>query len=176
MKIVMYGKKFDISDNVKSIIEKKLSKLDKFFNDDAQAKVTLSVQKSGLHTVEVTVFSGGMIYRAEESAPDLKDSLDRDIDILSRQIRKNKTRLERRLRDTAFDPAPDVTDTPIEEESNFNIVRHKRYSVKPMSPEEAVLQMNLLGHSFFVFQNAQTDEINLVYRRNDKDYGLIELD
>lgn len=177
MKIVMYGKQFDISENVKGIIEKKLSKLDKFFNDDAQAKVTLSVQKSGLHTVEVTIFSNGMLYRAEESAPDLKNSLDRDITIIERQIRKNKTRLERRLRDTAFDAPPaDAEVVPEEEEKSFNIVRHKRYTVKPMSPEEAILQMNLLGHSFFVFQNAETDEINLVYKRNEKDYGLIELE
>lgn len=171
MKVNITGRKIDISAGMRSFTEKKLMKLDKFFDDAADAQVTLSVEK-GRQTAELTIFYGGFVYRAEDTTEDMYASIDRAIDLIERQIRKNKTRLEKKLRDGAFTAAvPEVTET---EEKEFKIVKSKKHALKPMSPEEAILQMNLLGHEFFVFNNDETDKIDIVYKRKDGNYGLIE--
>ncbi len=171
MKVNITGRKIDISAGMRSFAEKKLMKLDKFFDDAADAQVTLSVEK-GRQTAELTIFYGGFVYRAEDTTEDMYASIDRAIDLIERQIRKNKTRLEKKLRDGAFTAAvPESTDA---EEKEFKIVKSKKHALKPMSPEEAILQMNLLGHEFFVFNNDETDKIDIVYKRKDGNYGLIE--
>ena len=172
MKVNITGRKIDLTDKIKETTQKKLLKLDKFFGDDATAQVTYTANKDRA-AVEVTIFQGGMIYRGEEINADKYIALDRVIDIIERQIRKNKTRLEKKLRDNAFEAyLPD--DAEIHEEKEFKIVKTKKYFIKPMSPEEAILQMNLIGHEFYLFKNAETEENNIVYKRKDGNYGLIE--
>ena len=173
MKLQITGRKINITEGLREYTTSKLSKLDKFFGDEATADVTLSVQKDN-HIIEVTVHHGGIIYRAEVSEPDMYASIDRVEDVLERQIRKQKTRLEKQLRAGAFEPSPEFGD--IEEEEEFKIVKTKTYSAKPMSVEEAILQMNLLGHAFYIFNNADTMDKNVVYKRKDGNYGLIELE
>jgi len=171
MKVIITGRKIDISAGMRSYTEKKLQKLDKFFDDAADAQVTLSVEKDR-QTAELTIYFGGYVYRAEDTTEDMYASIDRSVDLIERQIRKNKTRLEKKLRGGAFDVPNEAT---IEmEEKEFKIVRSKKHALTPMSPEEAILQMNLLGHEFFVFHNDETDKIDIVYRRKDGNYGLIE--
>ncbi len=173
MKLQITGRKIDVTPGLKDYTTNKLSKLDKFFGDEATADVTLSVQKDN-HTIEVTVQHKGIIYRAEVTEPDMYASIDRVEDVLERQIRKQKTRLEKQLRLGAFEYEAKFGD--IEEENEFKIVKTKTYSAKPMSAEEAILQMNLLGHTFYIFQNSDTMDKNVVYKRKDGNYGLIELE
>lgn len=177
MKVIISGRRTEVEERLKELIEKKLSKLDKFFSDSSEAKVTLTGEKGDRVVMEITVFSDGMMYRAEEDAQDAYSAIDKIVTVIERQIRRNKTRLEKKLRANAFDPEnfePEIQSE--KEESEFNILKNKHIYLKPMSAEEAILQMNLLGHSFFLFKNAETDETNLVYKRNDKNYGLIEVD
>ena len=176
MKVIISGRRIEIEERLKELIEKKLSKLDKFFREDAEAKVTLTGEKGDRSVMEVTVFTGGMIYRAEERSDDAYTAIDKLVTVIERQIRKNKTRLSKRLRENAFDAANFETGTETDEEKEFNVVKQKKIALKPMSTEEAILQMNLLGHAFFVFKDAVTEETKLVYKRNDKDYGLIEME
>ncbi|MBE7031171.1 MAG: ribosome-associated translation inhibitor RaiA [Ruminococcaceae bacterium] len=175
MKIKFTGRKIDVTQGLKDYAERKLARVDKYFADDADATVTFSVQKDN-QIVEITIFHNGMIFRSEVSNADMYASIDRSIDVLERQIRKQKTRLEKRLKSGAFAADLGITDVPIEEEEEFKIVKTKTYTVKPMSAEEAILQMNLLGHSFYVFSNDKTNEKNVVYKRKDGNYGLIELE
>jgi len=170
MKVIITGRKMDLSENLKLQTEKKLLKLAKFFDDGVEASVTYSVQKDWC-TVEVTIYASGIIYRGEEKNVDKYVALDKVIDIIERQIRKNKTRLEKKLRQNAFEA---YSEDDVPEEKEFKIVKTKKYLVKPMSPEEAILQMNLIGHEFYLFKNAETEENNIVYKRKDGNYGLIE--
>lgn len=176
MKIIISGRRIEVEDRLKELIEKKLAKLDKFFKDDVEAKATLTGEKGDRIILEVTVFTGGMIYRAEEISDDPYTAIDKVVTVIERQIRKNKTRLEKRLRENAFDAANFETPFTEEEEEEFNIVKTKTLNIKPMSVEEAVLQMNLVGHSFFIFKNDKTERTNIVYKRKDKNYGLIEVE
>lgn len=176
MKITISARRMEVEERLKELIEKKIAKLDKMFRDDAEAKVTITAEKGDRTVMEVTVFSSGMIFRAEEMSDDAFSAIDKIVNVIERQIRKNKTRLEKRLRENAFDPSNFEPDSLSEEESVFNIARTKHFTLKPMSVDEAILQMNLIGHAFFLFKNSDTDETNLVYRRNKKDYGLIEID
>lgn len=176
MKVIISGRRTEVEKRLKELIEKKLSKLDKFFGDEAEARVTITGEKGDRIVMEVTVFSDGMMYRAEERDGDAFTAIDKIVTVIERQIRKNKTRLEKRLRADAFDPSNFEAEVAADEESEFNILRNKHIYLKPMSAEEAILQMNLLGHSFFLFKNSETNETNLVYKRNDKNYGLIEID
>ncbi|MBQ8540740.1 MAG: ribosome-associated translation inhibitor RaiA [Clostridia bacterium] len=171
MKITITTRKTFVNEIDKGMIEKKIGKLAKFFSDDAEATVTVSSQKND-KIVEVTIFANGLVYRAEERNEDILDAVDRAEVAIDRQIRRNKTRLEKNLRREAL--APVVEEAPVEEEKEFNIIRTKTYSLKPMSAEEAILQMNLLGHEFFIFLNAETDSTDIVYKRKDGNYGLIE--
>ncbi len=171
MNITVIGRKCTPRDSFKERAAEKLAKVDKFFAEEADAKITATVEKS-YQSVEITVNCGGMVFRAQEKAENLNDALDKCVDNLVRRIRKNKTRLEKRLRDDAFDGF--FADEDVAEESEFEIVRTKVVSVKPQSVEEAILQMNLLGHEFYMFRNDATDAICLVYKRKNGGYGLIE--
>jgi len=173
MKIRFVEKKTSVSDVLKDYAERKVSKLDRYFKGDTQAQVTFEVER-GRHTAEITVQSDNTYYRASEKTSDMYASIDSAIDGIIRQIHKNKTRLSKRLRQEAFDRT--LPDTPaVEEETSFPIIRTKRFAIKPMTPEEAILQMNLLNHQFFVFRNQLGEgAMAVVYRRDDGGYGLIE--
>jgi len=171
MKITTLGRKCTPRESFKERAEVKLSKIEKFFSDEAEAKITATVEKSK-KIVEITVLNNNMIFRAEDCAEDLEDALDRCVDSLVRQIRKNKTKVEKKLRKGAFDEY--MGDTNISEETDFDVVRTKSMNLKPQNIDEAILQMNMLGHQFYVFLNQDSDEVNVVYRRKDGGYGVIE--
>lgn len=173
MKFIMSGKNFEVTDALKERINKKLGKLDKFFSPQTEAHITMSVQKNR-HIFEVTIPANGITMRAEVSGEDMYSCIDKAEDILERQIRKNKTRLEKKFHTGAFKPENFNTDITVEEETDFDIVRSKRFAVKPMPVEEAILQMNMLGHEFFMFSNADDNQVNVVYKRKNGGYGLIE--
>jgi len=172
MNMTITGRKVTLKDSFKQRCEKKLAKIGKFFDDDAHANVTVTVEKSR-QTVEITVKSKGMLFRAEQTAPDMLDSLEEACDAIVRQIRKNKTRLEKRGH-SAMPEDYDFGDAQIEEEAEFNVVRTKKFPMKELEIDEAILQMNMLGHQFYMFKNGTTGDINVVYKRNQGDYGLIE--
>lgn len=163
-------KKFNLTDDVKERLQKKLKKLDKFFPSDTEANVTLASQKNG-ERVEITIYRNGSIFRAEEADKDYLCALDRAVEIIERQIRKNRTRLEKKIyiQKDFF-----TQDEYSEAEDEIKISKVKKFHILPMSVEEAILQMNLLSHTFFMFRNAETGEINVVYKRNENDYGIIE--
>ena len=178
MKYTTSTKKVNISDEHKEKMMKKLNKFDKFFHDEAEAFIMIREQKDAL-SVEVTISFNGLLLRAEERNRDLMIAIDRIVAQLERQLRKNKTKLARQLRTGAGEAlAAEVTSEPEveDEKEEFKIIRSKRFSAKPMLAEEAILQMNLLGHDFFVYTNPDTDELNVVYKRKDRDYGLIVLE
>ncbi len=172
MKITYTARKVNLKDNFKELCEKKLSKFNKIFSEDAETSVVVTLYKNR-QTVEVTVKDNGMVFRAEDTQDEMNDALDKVVDILARQLRKNKTRLSRRLRDNTADFLSILPDENIEDEDEFDI-RYKTIPVKPVSVEEAILQMNMLNHDFFVFINAETSETNVVYKRKDNSYGLLE--
>ena len=170
MKITVVGRQMTVRDSLKDMVEKKLVKLDKFFRGEAEATVSFS-HKHDKECLEVTISAANTLFRYEAAEDTFQTSLDRAVDAIERQIRKNKTRLEKRFREASFD-IPDDDYDPIEEEQEFNI-RTKTFSIKPMSVDEAILQMNLLGHLFFVFEDDETGDTCVVYTRRDGDYGLI---
>lgn len=181
MKFVFTDKKVTLPNSIHAYAEKKVGKLDRFFKEDATATITFSVEKERLNRVEVTIRSSGTIFRVSESTSDMHASIDAAVTTLERQIRKNKTRLEKRLRQGAFERTVDaaaeissfVPDEP--EEGEYKVVRTKTFAIKPMTRDEAILQMNLLNHSFFAFKNEDAGgAFAVVYRRNDGGYGLIE--
>lgn len=176
MKFTIICKKIEAEAKAKDYAEKKLSKLDKFFKDEPTARVVLGTIKDNEY-IEAQISAAGMIYRAEVSDSEITAAIDRLVDVIERQIRRNKTKLEKRIKkDAALESllisGAEYTDG--EDDSEFDIVKKKRFTVKPMSAEEAVLQMNLLGHEFFIFKNVDTDEMNIVYKRKDGKYALIE--
>ncbi len=176
MKFTIIGRKTQVPDKVKDYVEKKLSKLEKFFKEEADTRVAFGTIKDNDY-IEVSIFVGGMIYRAEVTEVDFMTATDRAVDIIERQIRKNKTRLEKRIKKDALSDKIMINGYDFnepEDKAEFDIVKTKRFIVKPMSVEEAILQMNLLGHNFFIFKNTKTNEMNIVYRRNDKRYAVIE--
>ena len=168
MIITVIGRKCTPRDSFKEHAQKKLQKIDRFFGDSATAKVTATVEKNS-QTVEITVTNEGMIFRAQAKAENMNEALDNCVDLLIRQIRKNKTKLEKRLRSGAFDDYAAVED----EEAEFQLVRTKTIPVKPQSVDEAILQMNLVDHNFYVFVEESIGEVCVVYKRNDGGYGLI---
>ncbi|MBE6827138.1 MAG: ribosome-associated translation inhibitor RaiA [Ruminococcaceae bacterium] len=170
MNITIIGRKCTPRESFKERAETKLRKVEKFFGPDADAKVTATVEKNA-KIVEITLSKGGYIFRAQERSQDLEEALDACVDSLIRQIRKNKTRLEKRIRELSFD---DVFNSADEDEAEFDVVRTKSVIVKPESVEEAILQMNLLGHQFYMFRNSETDMLSVVYKRKDGGYGVIE--
>lgn len=168
MKISTTGRKVSLKPAFVERADKRLSKLDKFFSDEAAAQVTVTVEKDW-QTVEITVRDKGFVARAEKSAENMEDALDAAVEVLTKQIVKNRKRLETKLYKAAFD---DYAGAEQEEES-FAVVREKHFYVKPASVDEAILQMNLIGHSFFLFRNVDSDEVNVVYRRKNGTYGLL---
>jgi len=177
MKFTITEKKVQITDELRSYAEKKIGKLDRFFKTESEAFITFSTER-GRYIAEVTLKNNGMYYRVTETTSDMQASIDSSVAAVERQIRKHKTRLEKRLRDGVFDRdyTPSVKqDVPEEDDVDFRIVRTKMFPIKPMTPEEAVLQMNLLEHTFFVFKNQdREDAFSIVYKRKQGDYGLIE--
>lgn len=176
MKFTFTEKKMDSSEELRRYSEKKISKLDRFFKTEAEAFVTFSIER-GRFRAEITIKNGGLFFRASELTQDMYASVDSGVAAIERQIRRNKTRLEKRLREGSVerDAVPAFAAAAEDEaDDEFKIVRSKRFSIKPMSPEEAILQMNLLDHEFFVFRNMdENDAIAIVYKRKQGGYGLI---
>jgi len=169
MKLTITGRQMTVRESLKELAETKLSKYDRFFDDKAEAQVTFS-SRHGMEMVEITIVSNGTFFRAEEGDETFRNAIDKAVDALDRQLRKNKTRLEKRLRDGAFDVLPEEE----EDEREEKVIRVKTYPFKPMSVEEAAMQMDLLGHQFFVFVDQDDEKTCVVYRRKDGDYGLIK--
>ncbi|MBQ2891180.1 MAG: ribosome-associated translation inhibitor RaiA [Clostridia bacterium] len=167
-------KQIELSESSKEKLLAKLRKIDKFFGDSDDCKIVVSQQKDKM-ILEITILYKGFFIRAEARNEDLQTAADICLENLDRQIRKNKTRLEKNIRGGGFENYISVVDEPDDvTEDEISIIKRKRFVSKPMSPEEAVLQMNMLGHDFFVFANPETMETNIVYRRKDGKYGLIE--
>lgn len=177
MKFTFTCKKVALNDTIKEYAEKKLSKLDRYFREEADAIVVFAVEKNHRCVAEVTLRGDGTMFRAQEESADgdMRGAIDRAVSAIDRQFRKNKTRLAKRLREDAF-PTAAPDEFEVQEEQEFDIVKTKRFTVKPMSPEEAILQMNLLQHDFFVFRDVDDNTLSVVYRRKHGGYGLIETD
>ncbi|NLW17998.1 MAG: ribosome-associated translation inhibitor RaiA [Firmicutes bacterium] len=173
MQIIVRGKNIQLTDALRDYATKKVERLGKFFDQPLEAQVMLTVEKDR-HTVEVTAMIDGLILRGEESSPDMYASIDLVTDKLERQIDRYKTRISRRLRTNEFKNGVAIPAESEDMDEGPRIVRSKRFAMKPMPVEEAVLQMNLLNHDFFVFINAETENFAVVYRRKDGNYGLIE--
>jgi putative sigma-54 modulation protein len=171
MNITYLGRKTTIKDSFKEYAAKRLKRLEKFFDDDPNVMIVVT-NEGDEETVEVTIKSRGMFFRGEKTSRDRQISLDLVADVLSSQIVRNKNRLERRLKT----PVPVIEELTgeLEQEGPDTLVKTKKFPVAVMDVEEAILQMNLLGHEFFMFRNGETGEINVVYRRKDGNYGLLE--
>jgi putative sigma-54 modulation protein len=179
MKITILLRHVVIDEKTKAIIEKKITKIDKFFDDEQEALVTL--RKAGdTEILELTINAAGMIFRSEVKSESYLRAIDVAVDVIERQIRRNKTKLAKKIRSTAFDktalPAEELEATTMEEaeEDAFDKIRVKEFDLKPMTVEEAILQMNLLEHNFFVFQDQETEKIFVAYKRTDGGYGVIK--
>ncbi|HOA20107.1 MAG: ribosome-associated translation inhibitor RaiA [Tissierellia bacterium] len=173
MKISIYSKNLQLTDALREASIKKLRRLDKFFQQDIEAKVVLSIEKK-IHKVEVTIPFNGRIVRVEEYSDDMYNALDEAVESLEQQIRKHKTKLQNKRYSSQSIKFENIEPLDYEEEEEFKVVKTKRFAIKPMNIEEAILQMDLLKHNFFVFLNADTEEVNVVYKRKDGNYGLIE--
>ena len=172
------GKNIEVTPSLREYVEKRVGKVAKYFDQIGEIKVKLTVDK-GRHIVEVTIpIKGGILLRGEEATMDMYTSIDLVVEKLERQIRKQKTKLARRFRQSggfraeAFAEA-EAPERP-ETDGDYPIVKRKRFTVRPMDVQEAIMQMNLLNHNFFVYRDAETESVNVVYRRTDGDYGLIE--
>ncbi|WP_035293979.1 ribosome-associated translation inhibitor RaiA [Clostridium sp. KNHs214] len=175
MVVRFIGKNIEMTEALKNIVEKKISRLDRYFEPNVPANVTLSVQKNN-QIIEITIPFNGIVLRGEETNSDMYAAIDLVVDKIERQIRKQKTKLARRkgsLDSVRFSSIPDY-EWKEDERRDPKVVKTKKFAIKPMSSEEAILQMELLGHSFFVYQDAETSDVNVVYKRNDGNYGLIE--
>ncbi len=180
MQYIITGKNIEVTKALQDKVVAKLSKLEKFFSPDSEARVTLSVEKLS-QIVEVTIPTKGRLLRAEVESQDMYAAIDEIVDVLQRQLHKYKNKLkdkarrdipskdEQQIQNIIFDSVEDP-----KEESNIKIEKVKRFDLKPMDAEEAVLEMELIGHNFFVFKNGETDEVNVVYKRKNGTYGLIE--
>lgn len=172
MKYVITGRGTNVTDGLRSAIEEKLGKLEHYFAPDTEVHVTLKVEKDR-QKVEVTVPVKGHIIRAEQVSDDMYVSIDLIEDIIERQLRKYKTKIVDSKQNVGNFTSEFMQEDDYEDE-DVKVIRTKRFAVKPMDPEEACVQMELLNHSFYVFRNAETDEVNVVYKRKGGDYGLIE--
>ena len=174
MKITYTARKVNLRDNFKERAEKKLLKFEKLFSEDAAVNVVVTLEKNR-QTVEITIRDNGMVYRAESTMEEMNDALDRVVDILMRQIRNNKTRLEKRIKTGSIeDFVMQNSEADEPEDDDYKVVRKKQVIIKPISVDEAILEMNMVNHNFFMFINAETDEVNVVYKRADGNYGLLE--
>ncbi len=174
MKINYVGKNITVRENFKEVVDKKLQRLDKYFEKDVEAKATFSTN-GNFKTVEVTIWlKSGTIIRAEETSDDMLNSVDMAVESLDGQLRKYKTKLQARKNESIRYDQVVEDEFTLPEDEKPNIVKVKTIGLKPMFIEDAVLQMELLGHDFFVYQDAETDLVSVVYKRNDGDFGLIE--
>lgn len=172
MKFVITGKNIEVTPSLRAIVEEKLGKLSRFFSPDVTVYVAMSVQKD-LQKIEVTIPVKGNVIRSEEQSTDMYVSIDLVEEIIERQLKKYKNKLTAKNQSIdAF--APTYIEEDYADPDTIKIVKTKKFGMKPMDPEEACVQMELLGHSFYVFSNADTDEVNVVYKRKDGTYGLIE--
>ena len=172
MRITITGKNLTVTEDLKNRIEKKLGKMDRYFRQEVDATVRLTQEKNLRYIAEITITVGGIMLRAEETSDDIIKSADRAVDKIERQIRRHRTKLEQRLHEEVVIQAEE-TENSVEEESQ-ELVRVKRFEMKPMTVEDAILQMDMLGHSFFLFQNSETGITSVVYRRNDGNIGMLE--
>ncbi len=175
MKFTFTDKKVNIPDRVHAYAEKKIGKLERYFKNEPETSVVFSVKERN-NKVEITIRSSGTIFRVSESTSDMFVSIDAAVASIERQLRKNKSRLEKRLRKEAFIPDEEafVPESDEEEDSSYQVVRSKRFFFRPMTVDEAILQMNLVDHTFFAFRNDDEDgAFSVVYRRNDGGYGII---
>lgn len=173
MKITCTGRKVTLKEAFLERVEKKLAKLDKFFSDDAQAQVTVTVEKDW-QTVEITVRDKGFASRAEKSGDRMEEAFDSALELLTRRIIKNRKKLENRVCQPAVQDyiAQEYTSgDPVDEQ--YDVIREKHFIVKPCTVEEAILQMNMLGHAFFLYRDADTDSVQVVYRRKNGSYGVL---
>jgi putative sigma-54 modulation protein len=172
MNYIISGKNIEVTEALKNAVQDKLSKLEKYFAEDTDAQVTFSVEKDR-QKIEVTIPMKGHIIRAEQVSDDMYVSIDLVLEVIERQVTRHRKKLIDKAQNAAY-----LNDAFIDEEAeddeDIKIVRSKKFEVKPMYPEDACIQMDLLGHNFFVFVNAETDEVNVVYKRKGNTYGLIE--
>ena len=173
MRIIISGKNIDVTETLRNAVEHKLGKLDRYFSSNTEVYVTLSVEKDR-QKIEVTIPVKGNIIRSEQTSSDMYVSIDLVEEIIERQLKKYKNKLiaQQQQADSSFQPS--YLENDYEEEEEVRIVRTKKFDIKPMYPEDACVQMELLGHSFYVFCNAETDQVNVVYKRKGGTYGLIE--
>ncbi|TDM41748.1 ribosome-associated translation inhibitor RaiA [Macrococcoides goetzii] len=177
----IHGDNISVTDAIRNYIEEKLSKLERYFINvpDTNAHVKIKTYQNGKSKVEVTIPLKNVTLRAEERHDDLYAAVDLIVEKLERQVRKHKTKVNRKFREKGiekevFPSLPEVEEVPAEKEDEIEIIRSKQFDLKPMDAEEAVLQMNLLGHDFYIFNDAETNDTNIVYKRKDGKYGLIE--
>ena len=175
MKFNIIGRKMTVSEKKEDYITKKIGKLDKFFKTEPEARIVIGSEKDKEY-IEATIYSDGFMVRAEAEQDDIFSAIDKVVDIIERQIRKNKTKLEKKIKRDVLSDNTLLSGELFsdEEDGEFKVIKTKRFSVKPMSVQEAILQMNLLGHNFFVFKNEETDEMNVVYKRKDGNFAIIE--
>lgn len=171
MKVTITCRNFNASDHLKDVIEKKIQKLGKYFSDDIVVNVMISSEK-GKDKIEATINAKGTIFRAEETAGVAYDAIDRVVDKLSVQMSRFKSKLQKKHKEHKEFIFAEIPDP--EEQDEIRIVKTKKLELTPMTPEEAIVQMELLEHTFFVFLNGETDQVNVVYRRKNNDYGLLE--
>ena len=173
MKFVIVGKNMEVTDNLRNAVEEKIGKLERYFTPDTEAKVTMSVEKDR-QKIEVTIPVKGTIIRSEQVSNDMYVSIDLVEEIIERQLKKYKNKIVDSKREGGSNFMQEFLEKEFEEDDEIKIVRSKKFDVKPMYPEDACIQMELLGHSFYVFCNAETDQVNVVYKRKGNTYGLIE--
>ena len=172
MNLVISGKNLDITEGLRSAIEEKIGKLERYFTDTTEVHVTLSTEKNR-QKIEITIPMKGSIIRAEEVSSDMYVSIDLVEEVIERQLRKYKNKLIDKEQNAAHLSQSFIEADDLEDE-DIQIIRSKKFAMKPMDPEEACVQMELIGHNFFVFRNSETDEVNVVYKRKGNTYGLIE--
>ena len=172
MNYIISGKNIDVTEGLKTAIYDKLGRLEKFFTDDTDAQVTLSVEKER-QKIEVTIPMKGHIIRAEQASDDMYVSIDLVVEVIERQVTRYKKKIVDKEQNANYIKDDFFSDEDTDDEE-VKIIRSKKFAVKPMYPEDACVQMELLGHNFFVFRNAETEEVNVVYKRKGNTYGLIE--
>ena len=173
MRIKITGRNIELTEGLKAAVEDKLNKLEKYFTPDTEVNVTLSVEKER-QKVEVTIPMKGSYIRSEQVSSDMYVSIDLVEEVIERQLKKYRTKLVTKQQNAAAVFKQDFLDEKSEDDEEIKIIRTKKFDMKPMYPEDACVQMELLGHNFFVFCNAETDEVNVVYKRKGGTYGLIE--
>ena len=173
MKFIILGKNIEVTEGLKSAVEDKIGKLEKYFTPETEVHVTLSVEKDR-QKIEVTIPVKGNIIRSEQVSNDMYVSIDLVEEIIERQLKKYKTKLVDKKQDVTNYFKKEFVENDYVEDEEVKIIRTKRFDIKPMYPEDACIQMELLGHNFYVFCNAETDQVNVVYKRKGNTYGLIE--